>query len=178
MAKSVAIIGAGLAGLSAGIFARLNGYEAHIFEHANQPGGVSSTWQRKGYTIDGGIHFYMGYHPSGPEYPLYRVLGVADQENYLPLNNYSRFTDSAAGLNLDVTGDLDRLVEDTAALSPDDARFFAELVKAARAFMKSDMTATMGKPSGNDRPPGPGRHDAQDSRPAEVLFRPLDALGP
>ncbi len=35
--KKVIIIGAGLAGLATGIYARMNGYQAHIFEHANQP---------------------------------------------------------------------------------------------------------------------------------------------
>ncbi len=61
--KKVIIIGAGLAGLATGIYAQMNGYDAHIFEHGNQPGGVSATWKRTGFMIDGGIHFYMGYRP-------------------------------------------------------------------------------------------------------------------
>ena len=51
--KKVIIIGAGLA---AGIYARMNGYQAQIFEHANQPGGVSVAYRRNDYTIDAGIH--------------------------------------------------------------------------------------------------------------------------
>jgi len=146
MSETVAIIGAGLSGLSAGIFARLNGYQAHIFEHANQAGGVSSTWKRRGYTIDGGIHFYMGYRPSTRDHALYKVLGVDDMDQYIRLDKYSRFTDLASGFSLDVTSDLDRLAADAAALSPEDGRFFAELVKAARAFQGAEMITTLGKP--------------------------------
>ena len=88
--KKVVIIGAGLAGLSTGIYARLNGYETHIFEHGNQPGGVSATWKRKGFTIDGGVHFYMGYRPGQPVHDLYRELGIDQADQYREME-ISRF---------------------------------------------------------------------------------------
>ena len=40
MAKKVIIIGAGIAGLSAGCYARMNGYEAEIYEAHTQPGAL------------------------------------------------------------------------------------------------------------------------------------------
>ncbi|UCE39371.1 MAG: NAD(P)/FAD-dependent oxidoreductase [Thermoplasmata archaeon] len=63
MEKSIIIIGAGIAGLSAGCYARMNGYQSHIFEHHTRPGGVAATWKRKDYIIDGGIHWLMGNKP-------------------------------------------------------------------------------------------------------------------
>lgn len=39
--RSVIIIGAGIAGLSAGCYARMNGYRTHIFEMHTQPGGLA-----------------------------------------------------------------------------------------------------------------------------------------
>ena len=39
MAKKVIIIGGGLAGLSAGCYAAMNGFETQIFEHHSVPGG-------------------------------------------------------------------------------------------------------------------------------------------
>jgi len=74
--KKVIIIGAGLAGLATGIYARMNGYQAEIFEHANQPGGVSAAYRRKDFLIDAGVHFYMGFRPGQPVNRLYRELGV------------------------------------------------------------------------------------------------------
>ena len=42
--KAIAIIGGGLAGLAAGVYAQRNGYRTHIFEHGSQPGA----WPRGG----------------------------------------------------------------------------------------------------------------------------------
>ena len=47
MRTKVAIIGGGLAGLSAGCYAAMNGFEAHIFEHHTVPGGVAAAWKRE-----------------------------------------------------------------------------------------------------------------------------------
>ena len=76
--KSIIIIGAGLAGLSTGCYAQMNGYRSHIFEHHAVPGGVAATWKRKGYAIDRGIHFIMGHKPGAALHELYRELGIAD----------------------------------------------------------------------------------------------------
>jgi len=46
--KSIIIIGAGLAGLSTGIYGQMNGYRTRIFEHDKKPGGVCTAWKRKG----------------------------------------------------------------------------------------------------------------------------------
>ena len=58
--RYIIIIGAGLAGLSAGCYAQMNGYETQIFEMHNIPGGLCTSWKRKGYTFDGCIHYLMG----------------------------------------------------------------------------------------------------------------------
>jgi phytoene dehydrogenase-like protein len=60
MSQSIIIIGAGIAGLSAGCYARMNGYDATIFELHSQPGGLCTAWNRKGYTFDGCIHYLFG----------------------------------------------------------------------------------------------------------------------
>lgn len=46
-AKSIAIIGAGFAGISAGIYGQMNGYNTQIFELHNLPGGLCTSWKRK-----------------------------------------------------------------------------------------------------------------------------------
>jgi uncharacterized protein with NAD-binding domain and iron-sulfur cluster len=44
MDKKIIIIGAGMAGLSAGCYARMNGYEAEIYESHSLPGGLCAAW--------------------------------------------------------------------------------------------------------------------------------------
>ena len=143
--KSLIIIGAGLAGLSTGCYAQMNGYQSHIFEHHSVPGGVAACWKRKGYLIDGGIHFVMGHKPGTALYELYRELGFTAR--CVDMTTYGRFTDEASGRSVLVTQNLDRLADDLKALSPADARIVDELIAGARAMQGLDLSEVgMSKP--------------------------------
>jgi phytoene dehydrogenase-like protein len=145
--KSMIIIGAGLAGLSTGCYAQMNGYRSHIFEHHTVPGGVAACWKRKGYLIDGGIHFIMSHKPGTALYELYRELGTTQVDRFLDLTTYGRFIDKASGRSVVVTQDLDRLADDLKAFSPADARVIDELIAGARAMQGLDMSEMgMSKP--------------------------------
>ena len=52
----VIITGGGVSGLSAGIYARLSGHEAVIYEAHGVPGGNLTGWDRGGYHIDNCVH--------------------------------------------------------------------------------------------------------------------------
>ena len=104
--KAIAIIGGGLAGLAAGVYAQRNGYRSHIFEHSSQPGGVAAWWRRGSYHIDGGIHFLMGHRPGGALHDLYRQLGTAAPETLIDMAEYGRFVDESSGKSVLLTADL------------------------------------------------------------------------
>jgi phytoene dehydrogenase-like protein len=143
---SVIIIGAGLSGLSTGTYAQMNGYQCQIFEHALHPGGVAAEWKRRGYTIDGGIHFYMGYRPGQPDHDIYRELGLYQEDQYLEMKNYGRFLDPTDARSLDITQDLDQLAATMKNISPKDAAFIDKVVVGAKVFRNSNMTGSMEKP--------------------------------
>lgn len=124
----------------------MNGYRCRIFEHARHPGGVAAEWKRKGYTIDGGIHCYMGYRPGQPDHDLYRELDIYQADQYLEIKNYGRFVDATAERTLDITQDLDRLAASMKDISPRDAAFIDKVINGAKAFRNSDMTGSMLKP--------------------------------
>jgi len=146
--KSIIIIGAGLAGLSTGCYARMNGYQSHIFEHSNKPGGVAAAWQRKDYLIDGGIHFLMGHRPGHSMYDLYRELGAAGEDCCTDMTTAFHYVDEASGVEIDVTCDLDRLANDLKAIAPDDARVIDDLISSAGAIgsASTSFEAGMRKP--------------------------------
>ncbi len=146
--KSIAIIGAGLAGLATGCYAQMNGYQSRIFEHHAHPGGVAAAWKRGDYLIDGGIHFVMAHRPGTGLYEMYQQLGIVPATRFVDLMTYGRFTDEASGHNVTVTQDLDRLAYDLKALSPADARIVDELIAGARALQGLDMSEL-----GMSRPP-------------------------
>ncbi len=83
MAKKVNIIGAGLAGLSAGIHLQQNGVETEIFEIAGWAGGVCTAWVRNGYRFDGCIHWMVGTKPGDDSYKLYREFGVLEEDTVI-----------------------------------------------------------------------------------------------
>ncbi|MCX6246523.1 MAG: NAD(P)/FAD-dependent oxidoreductase [Bacteroidetes bacterium] len=68
------IIGAGVAGLSAGCYLQMNGFETEIFEKHSRPGGLCTGWKRGEYTFDGCIHWLLGSNPSNPFYLLWSEL--------------------------------------------------------------------------------------------------------
>jgi len=83
MSKKVAIVGAGLAGLSAGIYLQKNGIESEIFELADWPGGVCTSWVRQGYRFDGCIHWMVGTKPGDSINDYYLEVGALTPETQI-----------------------------------------------------------------------------------------------
>ena len=145
--KSIIIIGAGLAGLSTGIYGQMNGYRTRIFEHDKKPGGVCTAWKRKGYTFDGCIHWLVGTKPDAWFFQLYSEAGALEGDPLRLLKHYVRYIDEASGQILDVTSDLDRLASDVRALSPDDGPIIDELMDGARNLKGVDMNFDISRES-------------------------------
>lgn len=76
--KKIIIIGGGIAGLSAGIFAQLNGFETEILEKHHTIGGECTGWDRNGYHIDGCIHWLVGTKEGTALRKLWDRVGALD----------------------------------------------------------------------------------------------------
>ncbi len=112
----VAIIGAGLGGLSAAIHLRIHGFSVTVFEKNNRVGGRANRLEREGYCFDTG--------PSLLNYPwvfeaLFRAAGkrLRDYVELLPVEPalVFRWRD---GNELTLSSDLTRLRESIARLEP------------------------------------------------------------
>ena len=89
--NSIIIIGAGFAGLAAGIYGRMNGYNTRIFEMHNKPGGLCTSWKRNGYTFDGCIHWLVGSDPKSALSHLWNETGIAQGREFVYPEEYARF---------------------------------------------------------------------------------------
>lgn len=141
--KKIAIIGAGIAGLAAGCYARMNGYEAEIYEAHSVPGGLCTSWKRKGYTIDGCIHWLTG---SSPNYSFYRVweqLGAVQGRTMINHDIFTRFK-ASDGRVFSVYSDAGKLEKHMLELSPADSVPIKTLCRLARRFTGFQMP--VGKP--------------------------------
>jgi phytoene dehydrogenase-like protein len=81
MKKKMIIVGAGISGLSTGYFAQLNGFDTTIFEMQKIPGGLCTSWTRKGYTFDTSMHFLMS-SKQGPLRKLWDELGITPEQEF------------------------------------------------------------------------------------------------
>ena len=144
--KSIIIIGAGLAGLAAGCYARMNGYRALILEHYAEPGGVAKAWSRNGFLIDGGVHYLMGHRPGLACHHLYQELGVFKDRTFPDLTDYVHFIDEPTGHQVSFTPDLDRLVADLKKIAPEDAALIDEFFAGVRSMQKTDIFNLMEQP--------------------------------
>ena len=131
MERSVIIIGAGVAGLSAGCYGQMNGYRTQIFEMHTLPGGVCTTWKRKGYKIDGCIHWLTGSSPGNSFYPLWEELGVVQGRTMIDHEEYAR-VEGRDGQVLIVYADTDRLEQHMKELAPEDGDVIEEFTQGIR----------------------------------------------
>jgi len=136
--KSVIIIGAGIAGLSAGCYARLNHYGTQIFEQDTRPGGLNTSWERGPYTINGGLAFLMGSGPGVGFYRIWEELGVVPR---IRMINYEHFliVEGKEDQKFYVYNDLDRLEEHMKELAPEDKGLIGDFISGARVFIRYDM---------------------------------------
>ena len=74
--KKVVIIGAGVSGLTAGIYLQKAGFETEIYEKNAISGGQCTGWNREGYHIDNCIHWLTGTKKETELYTLWETVGV------------------------------------------------------------------------------------------------------
>lgn len=137
--KSIIIIGGGIAGLSAGCYAQMNGYRSTIFELHDLPGGLCTAWERKGYIFDGCIHYLFGSGEGQPFNNLWHELGAVQGRAFVNHQEYQQVTDGEK--TLVVYADPDRLQAHMTELSPIDAGLIRALCDGVRKFASFDMSA-------------------------------------
>jgi phytoene dehydrogenase-like protein len=134
---SIIIIGGGFAGLAAGIYAQMNGYNTRIFEMHDKPGGLCTSWKRKGYTIDGCIHWLVGSNPSSRIHDFWEEVGVARGLQVINMDEYMRF-EGTDGRQLIFYTDLNRLEKHLLEFSPEDAEPVRDFISGVKMCLPFD----------------------------------------
>jgi phytoene dehydrogenase-like protein len=143
--RSVIIIGAGFAGLAAGIYAQMNGYRTQIMEMHDKPGGLCTAWKRKGYTIDGCIHWLVGSSPQSGMHRYWEEVGVAQGREFVDLDEYMRY-EGADGRTVILYTNVDRLEQHLLAFSPQDEAPIRAFIQGIRMSMAFDQPAESDPP--------------------------------
>ena len=138
MTKTISIIGAGIAGLAAGCYGQMNGYQTEIFEMHDLPGGVCTAWKRKDYTIDACLHWLVGSNPKSNFYPLWEELGAVQNRQFVNFEEFRRLEDTD-GKAFIIYADLDRLEKHMLELAPEDEAMIKSFIAGARNLTKFNL---------------------------------------
>lgn len=139
--KKVIIVGAGIAGLTAGIYARHSGFEVTIYESHTIPGGASTSWRRKGYLFEGGMHWLTGSSPKAPLNKLWREVGALN-DNVRILNRDPFYVFEHRGQTAYLYRDIEKLKRHFLEISPADRREITLLCRDLGKFGKIQMPIT------------------------------------
>lgn len=136
--KKVIIIGGGIAGLSAGCYLQMNGYDTEIFELHSILGGLCTGWKRKGYTFDGCVHWLCGSDPKDELYTIWEEIGAIQDKKII---NHEIFihTDLENGKSFSAYTDVDKLKSELLKYGPEDRELIEDFIDGINIVRKSNM---------------------------------------
>jgi len=129
---NIVIIGGGVAGLSAGIYARMRGYNAIIVEKHNILGGNLTGWNRNGYHIDNCVHWLVGTNKNDYLYKIWEDIGALGNVDIYQSEAF--YTYENGGVRLSASKDIKKFRADLLAIAPEDEKQINWLIKAIKAI--------------------------------------------
>jgi len=127
--EKIVIIGGGIAGLTAGIYALRAGFEAEIFEKNAIPGGECIGWNRKGYHIDNCIHWLTGTKKGTEMYDVWTKVGaLSDDMQCAPIDAF--YISTYNGKSVTLWNDLKKTERELIAASPEDEEEIRKFIQA------------------------------------------------
>ena len=142
--RTVNIIGAGVSGLSAGIYLQMNGFQTEIFEKHNIPGGLCTGWRKGDYWIDGCAQWILGSDTGSGFHKIWNEL--IDTSSMSWVNHEVRMSlelkssrDRYGGNVFHFFTNLRRLEDYMVDLSPDDAAAIRQFTGYVREVQKYDL---------------------------------------
>ena len=126
--KKVIIIGAGISGLTAGIYCLDNDFEVSIYEKNPVAGGVCMGWYRKGVYIEGCAHWIIGIYPSSELYPLWSHIGAVSPDVVTHPTSCLACYELSDGRLFHFYSDLKALYKEMVSFFPEDKRLIRRFI--------------------------------------------------
>jgi phytoene dehydrogenase-like protein len=119
MKEKVIIIGGGIAGLSAGIYSAMNGFDTDILEMHSVAGGQCTAWDRKNFRFDYCLHWLVGTS-KGPFHEIWKETNVLnDQTEIIDHEIHSQIIDQE-GNTFTIYTNIDRWEKYLLEIAPED----------------------------------------------------------
>lgn len=132
--KKIIIIGGGIAGLSAGVYAKMSGFDVTVYEKNPVAGGECVGWNRKGLHIDNCIHWLTGSKKGTALYNVWTDIGaLSDDTIYAPIKAF--FASKDGDTEAVLWYDLDRTEKELSEQFPEDEKEIKRFAKYVRYAM-------------------------------------------
>ena len=136
--KTIVIIGAGVSGLAAGIYAEQNGFHAIILEKNPSVGGLCTGWYRQGRYIDGCLHWLTGTNEGNDLNTMWKEVGALDEDTkILQLDSWGTF--DYQGTKVVFWRDLERAEREWTEISPVDKKQIHKFFNMVKDIMSVDL---------------------------------------
>ncbi len=136
--KKIVIIGGGIAGLCAAVYAQKCGYQAEVLEMHDMAGGLAMSWRRGAYTFETCLHWFFGADPKGAMHAQWSELFDIAKLTFVDLVEFGRM-ETEDGDFLAIPTDADRLEKEFLARAPQDAKQIRRLASAIRRLREFKM---------------------------------------
>lgn len=137
------MIGGGIGGLTAAIYAARAGFEVKLYERHGLVGGECTGWDRQGCHIDNCVHWLMGAAPGSEMNRLWQTVGALGPGVEV-LRFESMYTSELGGERLTLWADGERTRREMIALSPRDENEINRLMDSCR--LARDVRIPAAKP--------------------------------
>ena len=138
MKKKVIIVGGGIAGLSAGVYALKSGFDVTILESHSIPGGNCTSWKRKGYLFEGGMHWLTGSGKEEQLNKLWRHVGALNDS--VIIHNKDPYLEfDFKGTPIRFYRNVDTTQQHLTNLFPDDAEFIKKMCDGIRKSANDEI---------------------------------------
>jgi phytoene dehydrogenase-like protein len=144
--KKIIIIGGGIAGLCAGVYAQKCGYEAEVLEKNDTAGGLAKSWRRGDYIFETCLHWLLGSNPKGDLYPRWQEVFDIDRLTFVNPEEFARI-EAPDGRCLRVYSNVDRLETEMLRVAPQDEfaiRHFTGAIRSLGKFRLPDPGEGLG----------------------------------
>jgi len=140
----VTIIGGGVAGLAAGCYLQMSGFETIICERGLTAGGLCTSWKKGAYTFESGFQWLMGSGPANPFYKLWSE--ILDMDSITFVNHEVRMdievrthADPRGNKIFHLYANLDRLRSYLLEISPEDRLPVESLIRSMRKIQSFEI---------------------------------------
>jgi phytoene dehydrogenase-like protein len=131
MKEKVIIIGGGVAGLSAGIYAAMNGFDTEIIEMHSVAGGQCTAWDRNQFRFDYCLHWLVGT-AKGPFHDIWKETNVLnDHTEIIDHEIHSQIIDKN-GNKFTIYANIDRWEKYLLEIAPEDEKPIRSMCKEMR----------------------------------------------